>query len=204
MLAVDAVDVRGVAEALDDADRDTTWWYDPTTGQVEMGMAEWIADEFEDDDPPSERGLVPIEPAGSRAAYEDMVAFAMAVGDRRRRDLLQRALEGRGAFRRFRDTLDEFPELVDPWRAYARARAEVRALDWLAGEGHVADPEAAVAEREASAASVLAAAAQRGDGLQVEAAELTTRWAGVEQALDGGHEVTLLRDGRAWATIVPN
>ena len=66
------------------------------------GVAEWMADEFGDDDEPEDRGLVPIESHGSRAAYGDMVTFASAVSDRRGRDLLQRALEGRGAFRRFR------------------------------------------------------------------------------------------------------
>ena len=35
---LDGVDVRGVAEALDDGDRDTAWWYDPSTGQVELGV----------------------------------------------------------------------------------------------------------------------------------------------------------------------
>ncbi len=34
---IDAVDVRSVAEALDDGDRDTRWWYDLATGQVEPG-----------------------------------------------------------------------------------------------------------------------------------------------------------------------
>ncbi|MET0661722.1 MAG: UPF0158 family protein, partial [Ilumatobacteraceae bacterium] len=80
---------------------------------------------------PEDRGLVPIEPYGSRAAYEDMATFASAVSDRRAADLLHRALEGRGAFRRFRDTLHEFEDLVDPWRAYAQARSEQRAIDWL-------------------------------------------------------------------------
>src|SRR3954471_15710358 len=80
---VDDVDVRGVGEALDDGDRDTAWWYDPSTGQVEPGVAEWSADAFGDDDPPEDRGLVPIESQGSHAGYGDMVAFASAVSDRR-------------------------------------------------------------------------------------------------------------------------
>ena len=200
---VDDVDVRSVAEALDDGDRDTRWWYDPATGQVELGVAEWMTDEFGDDDDPAERGLVPIESAGSRAAYQDMVAFAMAVGDRRIADLLQRALEGRGAFRRFRDTLHEFVELDEPWRTYAQARAETRAIDWLAEEGHVdlAGAEAATAKREATAANALASLAQA--GVCIEAGAVVERWRDVERALDAGHGVTLTRDGEPWATISP-
>ena len=104
--SLDGVDVRAVAEALDDGDPDTTWWYDPSTGQAEPGSAGWMADELGDDDDPEDRGLVPIDSNGSRAAYDDMVTFASAVGDRRAADLLERALEGRGAFRRGRDRVD--------------------------------------------------------------------------------------------------
>ena len=199
-----AIDVRGVAEALDDGDRDTTWWYDPTTGQVEPGVAEWMAAEFGDDDEPEDRGLVPIESYGSRAAYGDMVTFASAVSDRRAADLLQRALEGRGAFRRFRDTLHEFEELVGPWRAYAQARSELRAIDWLLNEGHVdpADADVATTTRDAAASSVLESVGHT-SGLRLDVIELAGRWADIEAAVEAGHEVTLLRDGEPWATIMP-
>jgi hypothetical protein len=199
---IDSIDVRGVAEALGDGDRDATWWYDPSTGQVELGVSEWIADEFGDDDDPEDRGLVPIESSGSRAAYADMVTFASAVGDRRAADLLERALEGRGAFRRFRDTLHEFEELDGPWRDYAQARAELRAIDWLVSEGHV-DPaaaESATTARDATATSVLESVG-RVSGLRLDAAELAERWADVEGAVDAGQAVTVLRDGEPWATI---
>ena len=201
---LDGVDVRGVAEALDDGDRDTTWWYDPSTGQAEPGVAGWIADELGDDDDPEDRGLVPIESHGSRAAYADMVTFASAVGDRRAADLLERALEGRGAFRRFRDTLHEFEDLVGPWRDSAQARAELRAIDWLVSEGHVdpADAASAMAAREATVTSVLESVG-RASGLRLEVTELAGRWADIEAAVDSGHEVTVLRDGEPWATITP-
>ena len=81
-----------------------------------------------------------------------MAEFAAAVGDRRAADLLQRALLGRGAFRRFRDTLHDFPISSRTGRRTPAARAETRAI---------------------------------------------------EQTLDAGHDVTLLRDGRPWATISP-
>jgi Uncharacterised protein family (UPF0158) len=203
-LPLDLVDVRSVAEALDDGDHDTVWWYDPSTGQVEPGVSEWIADDFDDVDEPADRGLLPIDSAGSRAAYDDMVTFASAVGDRRAGDLLERALEGRGAFRRFRDTLHEFADLVGPWSAFAQARSETRAIDWLASEGHVdpADAVAATATRDATASSVLESVGQD-TGLRVEVAEITARWADIERALDAGYVVTLLRAGEPWATITP-
>ena len=158
--AVADVDVRSVAEALDDGDHDTSWWYDPATGQTETGLSDDMAAEFGDeDDDPSERGLVRIEFAGSRQAYADMVEFAEAVGERRAADLLQRALDGRGAFRRFRYTLEDFPDLRGYWSTYSRAAAEMRAIDWLAAERYVAEADAdrEVGVRSATQAAVLAA-----------------------------------------------
>ncbi len=145
-----------------------------------------------------------IESYGSRAAYDDMATFASAVGDSRAADLLQRALEGRGAFRRFRDTLHEFDDLVGPWRTFAQARSELRAIDWLVDQGH-ADPagaEAARTTRVAAASNVLESVGHA-TGLHLEVTELAGRWADIERTLDAGHHVTLLRGGEAWATISP-
>jgi hypothetical protein len=201
---VSGIDVSGVAEALDDGGGETTWWYDPSTGQVEMGVSEWMAADFDEDDDPAERGLVTIESFGSRAAYGDMAAFAAAVGDRRAADLLQRALQGRGAFRRFRDTLADFPDLLTHWSMYARACGESRAIEWLVAEGYVdeADGNAEVATRAAALDAVVAAVGHP-RGLLVEVATITERWRDIERTLDAGHDVTLLRDGRPWATISP-
>jgi hypothetical protein len=52
------------------------------------------------------------------------------------------ALQGRSAFRRFRDVLHQrHPDLVRPWRAYEQARGHLLAVDWLSSEGLV-DPDA--------------------------------------------------------------
>ena len=199
---VSGIDVSGVAEALDDGGGETTWWYDPSTGQVEMGVSEWMAEEFDDDDDPAERGLVTIESFGSRAAYADMASFAASVGDRRAADLLQRALQGRGAFRRFRDTLADFPDLLTQWSMYAGANAESRAIEWLVDEGYVddADGDAELATRAATLDAVVAAVGHP-RGLLVDVATITERWQDIERTLDAGHDVTLLRAGRPWATI---
>jgi hypothetical protein len=64
------------------------------------------------------------------------------------RNLLERAIAGRGAFRRFKDTLMEFPELRQAWFAFHDARMERRAIEWLAEHGLV---EPSAAEREVQA-----------------------------------------------------
>ncbi len=68
-----------------------------------------------------------------------MEDFIQLVRDPQARDLLEREIEGRGAFRRFKDTLFEFPELRDEWFALRDVRARRRAVEWLRDEDLVDD-----------------------------------------------------------------
>jgi hypothetical protein len=74
-----------------------------------------------------------------------MAEFVAAVHHRRAADLLDRAITGRGAFRRFKDTLFEFPELRDQWFRFRAARSRRRALHWLAVEGMISHEAAELA-----------------------------------------------------------
>ena len=56
-----------------------------------------------------------------------MAEFVAGVHHRRAAELLDRAIAGRGAFRRFKDTLFEFPELREQWFRYRDARSRRRA-----------------------------------------------------------------------------
>ena len=70
------------------------------------------------------------------------------------------ALGGRGAFRRFRDTMWHQPEEIGrAWNAYRELGAELRALEWLVDEGLVAeeDTHQARATRETAARDILEA-----------------------------------------------
>lgn len=88
---------------------------------------------------PDEAGLVGIDPQRSSAGYRDMQDFIELVPDRHAQDLLSRAIEGRGAFRRFKDTLFEFDELRTDWFAFRDARARRHALNWLLDEGVISE-----------------------------------------------------------------
>lgn len=198
------VDVAGVAEALGDGSGETAWWYDPTSGRVEMwAPPEWSGLDDDDGDP-EERGLVLIESEGSRAAYRDMVDFTAAVRDVRAAGQLGRALEGRGAFRRFRDVLADFPDLSEHWRTYERACTERRAVGWLIDSGHVDadDGETEAAAMGAAASAVLAAIGTE-TGVEIDESVVVERWADVQRAIDTGHAVTVVRDGQPWAIISP-
>jgi predicted nucleotidyltransferase len=57
--------------------------------------------------------------------------FVSRVSDRRAADGLARAIEGRGAFRRFKDTLYEFADVRERWFAFHDVRMRRRAVEWL-------------------------------------------------------------------------
>src|SRR5688572_26306224 len=130
MLDLERVDLSELCMALEDHTDGHEWWLDPATGQLELRSP--YMDSYDDGEHPDERGLVFVEPTPSHEGYADMEDFIARVREPRARDLLERAVSGRGAFRRFKDTLFEFPELRQEWFAFRDARAERRALAWLA------------------------------------------------------------------------
>jgi hypothetical protein len=85
-----------------------------------------------------EKGLgtryVEVPETGSRPAYEDMEDFIKTVADDELQALLWRAIEGRGAFRRFKDTLADQPAEQERWYAFRDARRRERAIAWLREE----------------------------------------------------------------------
>ncbi len=64
-----------------------------------------------------------------------MSAFAGEIEERDLRERLNDALTGKGAFRRFRDVLERYPDLRDAWRARRAAWLERYARQWLAEIG---------------------------------------------------------------------
>ena len=73
---------------------------------------------------------------GSSAGYHDMVQFIGTVDNPGRADRLGIAIEGRGAFRRFKDVLARWPGELDRWYGYADDRQRGRARAWLAEAGY--------------------------------------------------------------------
>lgn len=72
---------------------------------------------------------------GSRAGYRDMELFVAGVAEPDLAERMARALDGRGAFRRFRDELARWPDIQDRWYLYSAERRRGRARAWLAAEG---------------------------------------------------------------------
>jgi Uncharacterised protein family (UPF0158) len=135
MLDLEKVNLGDLALALEDHSPDHHWQVDLHTGEIEprFGRAQ---------NGDRGNGSIVIEPLPSGVGYGDMEDFVMSVRDPRARHMLSRAITGRGAFRRFKDSLMDYPELRRAWFAFHDARSERRAIDWLSDHGLV-DPAAA-------------------------------------------------------------
>lgn len=130
-------------DMLDDVLNDQRGGYlDLTTGtawpieSVEDGQVEDL-DPYEDPDP---QLWLDVPGEGSREPYRDMADFTAELTDPHVRDDLAAALEGRGAFRRFQNSLDQHDTYQVHWRVFSTERRTGRARAWLADQGYDAVP----------------------------------------------------------------
>jgi len=146
------VDMAGLMEAFEDASWERRYFLDLETGEVLMFMEEfryveeppdWPLPEWQQEwvekakEVWAEHGTryIEVPQADSHAAYRDMEDFIAIVEDQHLRELLWVAIEGRGAFRRFKDVLAAHPRERERWFAFKDERLRRRVLDWLAQEG---------------------------------------------------------------------
>jgi hypothetical protein len=125
VLDLGSLDLDEIAEALaDQNDYDHCWLIDPRTGSVEF----WTRDAGIDGETPveiDELDLVPIDPLPSYEWYRDMADFAAGVSDDRAGRRLGRAIQGRGAFRRFKDELHEESTRRPPTATWSSTRTPI-------------------------------------------------------------------------------
>src|SRR6266542_2151306 len=142
-LDLEQVDLSELSQALEDHSGSASWWLDPESGELHMlGDSMWDGEDIGPDFEPPAR-FRRVEALDSRESYADLEDFTAAVRDPRARELLERAIAGRGAFRRFKDTLAEFPDLRAAWFKFHDARLERRAVEWLRDAGLISESEAA-------------------------------------------------------------
>ena len=70
----------------------------------------------------------------SREGYEDMEMFIALLKDDGLSELLEIAIRGSGAFKRFKDVLFQDADAKQEWYAFKEQREEQRQLDWLTSE----------------------------------------------------------------------
>ena len=77
----------------------------------------------------------PIPKVESYEGYRDMQSFIATVEDDHLGELLEVAINGKGAFRRFKDVLLNYPKEREKWFEFRDGRMEERALKWLESIG---------------------------------------------------------------------
>ena len=139
-LSVDLEELAGVLEG------DPTFGggrLDLLTGQVwpqaAIDYARETGEEDDDESDDADRWLW-VHCEGSRAGYHDMVQFIGTIDEPARANRLEIAIQGRGAFRRFKDELARGPGELDRWYGYADDRQRGRARAWLADAGYRPTP----------------------------------------------------------------
>jgi hypothetical protein len=135
VLSVENLDLAGIAEALQDQSAyEHAFLFNSETGAIDFWTREGGIDgktPVDFDELPEE--LIPIGPVPSYVWYGDMEDFIGELGDERAARRLARAIDGKGAFRRFRAELEEeYPRLLQAWYAFRDVRALRRAVEWLA------------------------------------------------------------------------
>jgi hypothetical protein len=143
VLDLNSLDLEEIATALaDQTDYEHQWLINPQTGEVVF----WTSDTGIDGQTPvdlDELDLISIDPLPSYIWYQDRADFAEQITDQTARRRLARAIQGKGAFRRFKAELhDKYPHLLPTWYAFRDARAYRRTVEWLAHNSLIDDDAA--------------------------------------------------------------
>jgi hypothetical protein len=128
------IDLGELSDAMEDNSYEHEYYLDTETGELLMLSADMDVEEAGelrdriDEEPDRYKALAKVS---SHEGYRDMEEFIEAVEDDHLRELLEVAINGRGAFRRFKDLLARFPEEREDWFRFKDDRLMERALEWL-------------------------------------------------------------------------
>jgi hypothetical protein len=128
------IDLELVQMAFEERSGDGQWFLDCDTGEV-LRLTESDDDDLANQIDEGGERYMPIPYQGSDVGYRDMAEFINSVTDNRMRALLDVAINGSGAFRRFKDVLRGYPQERERWFAFQKERAHHRILSWLQSEG---------------------------------------------------------------------
>jgi hypothetical protein len=130
--------IKTIADEMDIQSEEMETYLDLETGETIMIIDEIYVGVMEDqpskeemEDNPERYRLIPA--ISSREGWQFMADFADKVADRSLHSQFANALNRKGAFRNFRDVLDEV-DLLEEWYAYKNGRLLERAEEWLRGE----------------------------------------------------------------------
>lgn len=146
-------DLETIANAMEDTDRmDMDYYLDKETGEVIVLLEEMFRYAEEDQDKvredlpdwqkeqvklaqdilfknPDRYICIPKRP--SYEGYNLMVEFAEKVEDELLREKLSIALDGKGAFRRFKNVIADYPDYREKWFKFRDEKMNKKVIEWL-------------------------------------------------------------------------
>ena len=128
------VDVDELCTAIDDNSWEHHYYLNLETGEIVF-----ISDYMDEEEVEKSRDEIdenlgcykPIPRTESYEGYEDMADFIVTVEDEHLRELLQMAINGKGAFRRFKDVLARYPDEKERLLRFKDDKLRERVLEWL-------------------------------------------------------------------------
>ncbi len=128
------IDIDELCSAMENSSYKNDYYLDLETGEIlflsgymDDEETEKLRDRIDEDADRYEQ----IPKAQSYEGYEDMKDFIATVEDEHLAELLEVAINGKGAFRRFKDVLLGYLEERERWFKFKDDRVRERALEWL-------------------------------------------------------------------------
>ena len=128
------IDLDELYDARENSSYEVEYYLDLETGEilfVSEGMDDEETGKLKNQIEEELDRYEPIPKAESYEGYRDMQAFIATVEDDHLSELLEVAINGKGAFRRFKDVLLNYPEERERWFQFKDDRMKERALEWL-------------------------------------------------------------------------
>ncbi len=123
------VKLTEVIDALDFTNDEIEYYYNPDTEEIFMSNIGEIESLNEDElDELFEKSIM-LPTRYDINEYEMMEDFAETIEDTRLQNQLYISLNGRGAFRRFKDTCINF-DIIDDWYKYRDQKYKELAINW--------------------------------------------------------------------------
>ena len=122
------VNLLDVIDAIDTINEDETYFYSIQDEEIVYAL----------DDGEDEEFFIPLPTKQEVNDYQNMVNFTESIEDDKKRDWFENAIHGKGAFRRFRATLERFG-METEWYDYLEACHRELAIEWCEQHGIVYD-----------------------------------------------------------------
>lgn len=130
------VNLDELCAAYEHTDEMNSQYLDTETGEILLVVhQEGVAEQNEKNKKKIERDeegrYVKIPSTDSREGYRDMQDFIRTVDDEHLEEKLWIAIDGKGAFRRFKKVLTRYPDVRERWFEFKDERTRERVVDWL-------------------------------------------------------------------------